>query len=342
MTVAGVSPVRYPDDALLLEVLQARLGDTIAAPISALARERNPYMASFPTEVVTCRLADASQVRVFCKYGPAAQRSTGHGHRSGVGYEAKVYREVLTPMDTSTPAFLGAHCDGETAWLVLEYLENAVRLSKARASLIVSAARWIGAFHRASERFVHQNTTTFLKVYDDAYYGSWARRTERFAGPLHEEFPWLRGLCAAFAAHSREVLRSPHTVVHGEYYSKNIATCGVTIHPIDWESTAVAPGEIDLATLLEGWDTATTERCMDAYVRARWPAVGDRPSDFERTLDGARLYVAFRWLGDRRSWTQAPDEEWRFADLEAIGVRTGLIPAKARVAGRLVANQSRG
>jgi len=95
---------------------------------------------------------------------------------------------------------------------------------------------------------------------------------------------------------------------------------------VDWESAAVAAGETDLAALTEGpWAEEIVRQCESEYQCARWGS--GRPADFERRLDAARLYLHFRWLGERPDSNTADREKasWRFKELRAIGQRLGLI-----------------
>jgi thiamine kinase-like enzyme len=92
------------------------------------------------------------------------------------------------------------------------------------------------------------------------------------------------------------LLASPLTVIHGEYYSHNILVSRGTIHPIDWESAALAAGEIDLAMLTEKWAEEVRIACDHAYCIARWP--DRRPETITARLQLAQLYVEFRWLGE--------------------------------------------
>jgi hypothetical protein len=68
------------------------------------------------------------------------------------------------------------------------------------------------------------------------------------------------------------------------------------IYPVDWESAAVAAGEIDLAALTEGWPPGFVEQCELEYQRARWPE--GPPTGFERRLAAAPV-PAFSLAGQR-------------------------------------------
>jgi hypothetical protein len=63
--------------------------------------------------------------------------------------------------------------------------------------------------------------------------------------------------------------------------------------------------------------------CEEAYQRARWPE--GVPAGFERTLDAARIYLHFRWLGERPDWTIREKTLWRYEHLRAVAERLGLL-----------------
>lgn len=49
------------------------------------------------------------------------------------------------------------------------------------------------------------------------------------------------------------MLESPRVIIHGEYYPVNVLFSDEIVLPVDWESTAVAMGEKDSASLSEAW-----------------------------------------------------------------------------------------
>ena len=113
----------------------------------------------------------------------------------------------------------------------------------------------------------------------------------------------------------------PQTIVHGEYYPRNILYRDGQIFPVDWESAAVGPGEIDLATLTEAWDKETVEECHHEYLSARW--AGRTPVSFGEDLLRAELYVAFRVLGEREECFSADRDQ--LEPLRMHGEALGLI-----------------
>jgi aminoglycoside phosphotransferase (APT) family kinase protein len=324
-----------PDDRSLLAGLASVFpgdggtGDGgTGAGVAVLDRVPNDYASSFPSEIVTCRLGDGRELRLLCKY-EAGQAHASYGHRGNVAYEADVYRHVVQPLGSSAPAWYGTYVTEPAgdSWLVLEYVPDAVRVSHAPAlsGATDRAAHWLGHFHAACAARLAAAAagSRFLKRYDAEYYREWARRTALLADGLRDRYPWLAPLCERFARSVDPLLAAP-TVIHGEFTPKNTLVQGERVCPVDWESAAVAAGEIDLASLTDGpWPPVVVESCLRAYQRARWP--DGAPSDFARTLDLARLYWNFRWLGERLDWTTSERGSKRLGYLQAAGERLGMI-----------------
>ena len=324
--MSSVASNRLPN----LQILSAGLTSVLRSQVTILDRQPNVYSSTFPSEIVRCWVDDGSELRLFCKYA-AHHSDNACGHRGGVAYEAAVYRHLLQPSPVSTPTLYGAYTDVSTGdtWLVLEYIDKSSRLHHARGTLAPMglAARWIGRFHRVSEERLSHAPMPFLISYDADYYLGWVRRTSLFAGHLHQRFPWLRTLCERAEDFIALVLTSSPAVIHGEYFPKNVLFRGGTVYPVDWESAAVGAGEIDLVTLTDNWPAEIARQCEVEYQRVRWP--GGSPADFERSLCAARLYLHFRWLGDRPKWTTHPRYLRNFVQLRSAGERLGLIGANS-------------
>jgi hypothetical protein len=309
--------------------------ETLTAVLTTLLIENGPHkgelrivhrelagQGTFPKEIVTCSLGDENKFRLFCKY-EMGYNHNAYGHRGGVAHEARVYAQLLQSLEVSTPRLYGVYEDASSGhvWLVLDFLEQSVRVQKSLdARAMGLAARWLGQFQALSQERMRTNSISFLQRYDKEYYLAWARRTLQFFGRHQQPMPWLQQLCARFPEEVSALLSAPPTVIHGEYYPKNILYRDGTIYPVDWESTALAAGEIDLASLIEAWPEATARECEAQYKAARWP--DDSPDGFERRLGAARLYLHFRWLGDS---PESSADEWRLSALRAIGRQLGLI-----------------
>ena len=92
-----------------------------------------------------------------------------------------------------------------------------------------------------------------------------------------------------------QLISCNQTIIHGEYYPRNILFKEGVIYPVDWESAAFAAGEIDLASLIEGWDKENVEAAKEAYKKNRWPEGVVNNNDFENRLLLARIYFHFWW-----------------------------------------------
>jgi hypothetical protein len=290
--------------------------------IEIVDRRANVFSSTSPSEVLTCRIGGSDEVRVHGKYGRRGVY-TGHGHRGGVGYEALVYRHVLEPVGLSTPRLYAACFDdgGGRAWLFVEHLEPAERLWDGGDA--ARAAAWIGRFQRLSATALAAPSAAMLKRYDAGYYTGWTRRTLELARTSRTARPWLKRLCERFEDLIAVLLEPPQVVCHGEYYPRNILVQGERIAPVDWESAAVGPGEIDLAAMTEWWPDAVVRDSERAYARARWP--GGPPPAWERTLAAARLYMSLRWLGDAGVWRRGGPPPARFDLVRELGEALGLI-----------------
>jgi hypothetical protein len=321
-----------PDSPTLTARLGAALNSESLGSLNLLQRKRPRYMSTFPNEVVTCQLPDGSKRRLFCKY-EAGRSHYSYGHRGGLAYEAQVYQRVLHSSSNFRPALMGAHTDQTNGgtWLFFEYLDRCTRLKDIRVRLkgisqpvaLALAARWLGQFHKANQARLANGSASFLKRYDADYYAGWVRRTWEFAKPLRGTYPWLKHLCKHGSEIFAPLLAALPTVVHGEFYINNILVRGSRVFPVDWESTAIGAGEIDLAALIEGpWREAVVHRCEREYKRSRWTE--GAPEEFSRTFDAARLYLHFRWLGDRPEWTTREKSRWRFQELRLLTKRLGI------------------
>src|SRR5579859_2493640 len=168
MSGSFVFPTLSALTAGLASVLKAH--GARSGPVTVLVREPNPYASSYTSEIVTCRCG-ADELRLYCKYSAGGHGDTGYGLWGGVGYEAEVYRQVLSPAGADTPRFHGSHTDAATGvtWLVLEYLVESEPIHR-YPELLPQAARWVGLFHAGQEERLAHSPVPFLRVYDAAFY----------------------------------------------------------------------------------------------------------------------------------------------------------------------------
>ena len=138
----------------------------------------------------------------------------------------------------------------------------------------------------------------------------------------------LLALYAGATPHKPAVLEGPTTLIHGEFYPNNILVDRTAIRPVDWESAAMAAGEVDLATLTEGWATDDEGVLVDRYRTARW--LTKAPPGFEERYQAARAYSACRRLSDFSEWT--PDADRYLDQLLDAATRLGLADMASRPA----------
>ena len=299
---------RYPSTRTLANRFRLMLGgdESISGDVEIVDRSPDPCSSTFPSEIVTCRIGDQGPLKLLCKYSRSERRQLpawhlSHGSRHGTGYEAWVYRHVLEPLQMTTPRLWGTY-EGRSGWvwLALEYLDDSIRINSA-PQWLESAAAWIGRFHACNETRLSEPAVQFLSTYTVDYYRGWVRRTLKYGSKFRNDCRHLGVLSGAFEPGIDALLEPPLTIIHGEYYPSNVLWRSDGVYPVDWETAAIAAGEIDLAALTEHWPAETAERCEAAYVRARWPAGGDDAA-FARRLSAARLYMLLRWTGTARAW----------------------------------------
>jgi hypothetical protein len=307
-----------PDDETLERGLTAVLAcPDVSDPVRIESRTVNPYASSTASEMVRCDLRGVGRFELFCKYGASAP-ADNRGHRGGLAYEALVHERILATSAKGPPSFYGAFpLSNARLALVFDDLPGAVRVSKQPGTRgLRRAAAWIGQFHANHALDATNEATIPLLRYHLDYYLGWADRTRRFAALEGPEPRWLAGLCSRFAGVARLLVEGSVTVIHGEYYPDNVLVRETVVHPVDWQTAAVAAGEIDLAALTERWPRAVAEQCESAYRSARW---GDNaPASFQETLQAARLYLHFRWLGDRQEWTRTEQSRSHWTELRSI------------------------
>jgi len=293
--------------------------------VTVLDRQTNVYSSSYPSEVITCRVPDGNELQIFCKFNSGFWELSAKPNCSGVEHEAEIYRCVLKPLGISTPRYYGLYKNESTgkACLVLEYLDQAAHLRWKNPSFMKKAAGWIGRFHALNEKRLLNCPITGHNNYNAEYYINWARGTSRLAGNLHRKYPWLSTLCERFEKIAPQYLDEPSTIIHGEYYPANILVVDENLRPVDWETSGIAIGELDLAALTENWPEEIVQQCELEYRRARWP--GGTPNGFEERLNVAGLCENFRWLGPKPEITRKKRKVWRYERLYSLGRKMGLI-----------------
>ena len=283
--------------------------------VEVISRKAFKGSSTFPAEIINCRFPDGKVLTLFGKY-LAGLGPNNHGHRGGVEYEIKIYDEVLRKLPLPKANFWGK-CyfkENNETLLLMDFLEDSISLKgNSDINLYLNAASWIAKMHS----FFEDNVPSFVKVYDETYYFVWLKRMENEPAILSAQ-PWLIDVIKYFRKHVNILTGSSQTLIHGEYYSKNILIKDSIAYPVDWESAAYAPGEIDLASIIEARKEDVVARIKESYIAARFENGEFEKVAFEKRLLMAQLYLHFRFFFPKR-------EEWRYDHMSALAKKLEII-----------------
>jgi hypothetical protein len=299
---AAESDGRWPTVEALEQRLSQAMSGGVRVSARVVSRSPNSFSSTFPTEIVTCQIESEPPVRLFCKHFHV-HLGQEFGKGTSPFHEIDVYKRVLANVPGPTPGFVGSWIadDSREALLVLQYLDESCRLNHTTNydNGLEAAATWIGEFHRHAAMMVTRPELGFLqKSGAQSYRGLWARMLSK-RGSLGDAPVWLGRLSDAFERVLGILDDADPTVIHGEYYPKNVLVHEGRIVPVDWETASIGMGELDLATLVDGWPRAVG-RCVSAYAEAR----GFRDdAHFRRRLGASQILVNAYWLSysDARS-----------------------------------------
>ena len=286
-------------DREMLIALQPLCADAAqpAHGLTIVGRRSNAYTSSSRSEVVTVQLPSGTRRELLVKYARDVQDPEPRC-RQGIEYCASVYRSLVAQLPLSHLTAWGTIRIGDppVTGLVIDHLWPCLRVSEAPDdSGIVAAAEWCGLFHRFGETVRQDKSLGFLVRYDLSHYRAWAARAKAIAAATGGTPAWLTRLCATFEERCVALADASATTIHGEFGPQNVLWQDGAIYPIDWESAAIGPGEIDLAALLFNWPADIVDRCVAAYWQARGQP---RPDSFAAAWDAATLFTALRWLPD--------------------------------------------
>ena len=277
--------------------LALRLSGLLGSSVSVVDRAALGT-GTFPKELVRVRGESVDEPVLFVKFESGVDHDDA-GHRGGVSYEARVYEEVLRPAGLAEGVFIGALRSHEVrdTWLVLRFLEDGERVKKVPGpGAMQAAARWIGRLHHSFEKPIAESAPPWIIRYDETYLRFWQQRALETLDDASRADPAISRLSEAFRTEGIPSLVSSITLIHGEYYPKNVLWSEGRIVPVDWESAAIGAGEIDLAMLIHGWPEDLSNACIEDYSGARWPA--GPVTEFPKRYFWARVYTTLRWLAD--------------------------------------------
>jgi hypothetical protein len=279
--------------------------------IHELHREPPPTTTSLWTERLQVRLDGSEELPVFFKdLNPESLIAAARGiHATSLEpgrRELRMYRRILSRQRFGTPelyAWRWEPCRGLMG-LFLEYAGSLKLRHCNDFNRWLAGARWAAYFHSRTSRLPPRRTR-FVPRYDRAHYRRCAERIEqRLAGLSAADKAVLEPALETFAGRVDELLALPQSLIHIEYFAKNIVLRddssieGVAV--VDWESAAVGPSYLDLVSLSAGrWNTERREALWRAYFD-RYQAYTQLPLDwprFCRDLGRMQLYQALAWIG---------------------------------------------
>ena len=285
-----------PDDAAVVAAL-APLVAPEAEPgaVRLASRGPNACFSSAPTEIVALDVPGAGRRELFLKYDRAAPDPEPRC-RHGLAYCGRVNEHVVGRLPLPHVRFLGLVGIGSppVAALVTEHMAGALRVNEAPdESGVVAAAEWCAVLHAWGRRRLADPALGFLDRHHLGYYTAWATRARELAAAVGPLPAWFEKICTDVESRVAVLAAAEPTTIHGEFGPQNVLWKDGVVYPVDWESAAVGPGAIDVATLLFGWPADVVCRGIDAYFRARGEPM---PEGFDATFAAATVYTALRWL----------------------------------------------
>jgi hypothetical protein len=285
--------------ALAHEAFERVAGDVMALVPRCVGIDTSGLLpltgGTFDLDLVRAHWADGTSCLLVCKHG-GRHPDNPHDDYGGVPYEAEVYERFLVPHGLCPLRLWGVRRDAAAnqAWLLIEYVEDSVHARRADDGAVLRlAARWIGDFHRRAIQ-PDEPAPAFIVRHDTSGLSEWPRRLASYVERSGRSEPWLDAVNTRFGDFADGLTCRPPCVVHGDLYSDNVLVRDDRVHIIDWGWTAVAPGELDLASLLEGCSPDVHQVCIEEYARARWP--NGRDPEFEAGLLAAQFVHLYRWL----------------------------------------------
>ncbi len=262
-----------------------------------LKRKKNTDSSTHPTEIVTCLLNRGLEKSFFIKY-EFENGSVINDHRKNLHYEAMTYQYVLSTISLSTIKYYGTFVfNNGVRIMVLEFINDLIKFSSSKErGVILKAVKWIGEFHIDSKRFIKSKQSHFIDQYDEKYFLNWSKKAIDVVRNSNSEnkFNWLLDLLEKFETNVFELVINNPVIVHGEYYPPNVRYANGVILPLDWQTTALSTGEIDLAALTDNWAEEVQDKCLIAY---RAVIGSEEPIKKTRLrLHLAKIYLGALWI----------------------------------------------
>ncbi len=322
MTALPVTTLESPPRDVLVRELEVALRRTRGdnCRIAAISRRPYEYRTSFALDRVDVTLESGETLALIVKdtsrstLSPQARRAKPL-FLANERREIETYLGILAPANLGTPICYGASVDpaARHSWLFLERVEGVELFQVGDIALWDQVARWLAKFHAHFSGHAEQakaRSAAPLLVYDRDFYRLWTRRARAFAGAwpdaIRDQIAWLT---ERYEPVVERLASLSTTVLHGEFYASNVlvqeGAHGTRVCPVDWETTAIGPGLIDLAALTAGsWSDQDRAGFLRAYHDALASAGIQIPlAGLQSDFLSCRLHLAVQWLGWAADWT---------------------------------------
>jgi hypothetical protein len=310
----------------LIEAAAANSGAVLTHPIK-LERQLCNYHSSFALEDITATSKDGNRISFILKdFSPGGLLESVRGVRPDFAYdpcrEIFAYQRILSTSELGTAICHGALVDEDRQhyWLLLEKVQGD-ELYKCDFSAWCDAARWLARMHAQlpDAAMRHEHDARLLR-YDRDFCNMWIDRAMRFSHHPDHAARWniapekMERVAEVCREAVRHICDLPKVFIHGEFYASNILFFQdgerKRICPVDWETSALGTGLLDLAALIAGnWTEEQRETMVSTYVSgvaSPQEVLGMRRS-VTFTLRCCRLFLATKWLGWSMHW-QPPAE----------------------------------
>lgn len=316
------------DTTALRTALEEVLSRYFGAPRAILELQRCPasYRSSFALEELEVKLDDGLTLHLLFK--DVSLQGLSEASKLGKPTflhdplrEIETYRRILVSHLPGAALYYGAVADAELGryWLFLEKVQG-VKLPDFGLDTWKRVAQWLAAMHTRFGRLPDLRelaAASHLIRYDGDLYRLWPRRAQAFLRQMEPIVPTqalerFDRLVGGYDQVIERLLALPVTLIHGELYGNNVlvqeTADQLRICPVDWETTALGPGLLDLAALIAGEWTEEEKRAMAlAYHDSLVLNNGWAPDveEFLFALDCCRLHIAVQWLGWSEQWLSA-------------------------------------
>jgi hypothetical protein len=261
------------DDAELRQFVERALSETQPSgpAIVGVERIRSERSSSYETQLLTVRLAEEDDLRLFLKdfgaYGYLKDQMSERRWR-----ELCVYRDLLAGAELGTARYYGAAWDEQRHrfWLLLELVDGE-QVRYCEFDQWVRATWWLG---RMQAHFARRSDCLqqcdFLVRHDREFFSSAAELALRAVSLISARLQArLDAILRSYAEVVAVMASQPVTLVHGGYRSQNILVSGdpscPRICPTDWEEASLGSRFYDFAYFSDGFDPPRLEVLMDAY-----------------------------------------------------------------------------